>query len=175
MTDAAEATIRAESPGDFTAIARVVEAAFGQPDEARLVEALRATEGYIPALALVAEAGGEVVGHTMFTHVNLRGDDANRRILALAPVAVRPDVQRSGIGKMLVREGLRIAGDMGEPLVVVLGHPAYYPKFGFSSARAIGVVPPSEAMSDSAFMALPLRAYDASYRGTVVYPPAFGV
>jgi len=166
--------VRAEEPRQFAAIARVVEAAFGKPDEARLVAELRETGGYIPALALVAETGAEVVGHVMFTHVTLRGD-RDRAVLALAPVAVRPGEQRAGIGKALIREGLRIADELGEPLVVVLGHPAYYPKFGFSSARAMGVRPPSDEMPDAAFMALPLRAYDKSYRGTVIYPPAFGV
>lgn len=175
MPGAPPITIRPEARADHAAIARVVETAFGKPDEARLVEALRETAGYIPALALIAESGGGIAGHTMFTHVTLRGADADRRILALAPVAVHPDTQRSGIGKLLVREGLRIANEMGEALVVVLGHPAYYPKFGFAPARAQGVLPPYDTIREEAFMALPLRAYDAAFRGTVIYPPAFGM
>ncbi len=166
--------VRPERPADHAAVAEVVEAAFGGPAEAKLVELLRASDGYVPELALVADRDGAIVGHTMFTYVTLRGEE-EREVLQLAPVAVVPQQQGLGIGSELVRAGLERADARHEPLVVVQGHPTYYPRFGFESARRHGIEPPSPDISDAAFMVLRLPAYDERYRGQIVYPPAFDV
>jgi putative acetyltransferase len=164
--------VRPERPADHAAIAEVVEAAFGQPNEVKLVELVRESDGYVPELALVAEQDGAIVGHTMFTYVTLRGEE-DREVLLLAPVAVAPQRQSLGIGSALVRAGLERADARHEPLVVVQGHPTYYPRFGFESARSHGIKPPSPDIPDAAFMVLRLAAYDARHRGQIVYPPAF--
>lgn len=160
--------VRAERAEDSDAITAVVAAAFGSPDEARLVAGFRASEGYVPELALVAEEDGEVVGHVMFTLTEL---EDGTRILMLSPLAVRPDRQRAGIGTALVREGLRSSAERSEPLVIVEGDPRYYSRFGFVAASELGLERPHESIPEAAFQALPLPAYVEEARGRVVYPP----
>lgn len=165
-------TIREEAEADYARIAEVVEAAFGRPNEARLVEAIRVSDAYVPELALVADVDGEVVGHVMFSYATLRGDE-DRRVLCMAPVSVAPGWQSKGVGGALIREGLARCEARGEPLVHVLGHPGYYPRFGFEPARPHGIEPADPRTNDAAFMMLPLSTYDPSIRGRMVYPPAF--
>ncbi|HEV8685790.1 MAG TPA: N-acetyltransferase [Gaiellaceae bacterium] len=136
-----------------------------------LVELMRASPGYLPNLALVADDDGDVIGHIMFTESTVEGSDAT--ILILSPLAVRPDRQRRGIGSALVREGLRRAEEHGAPLVIVEGDPRYYSRFGFRRALELGLERPHEQIPEVAFQALPLAAYDPSLRGKVVYPPPF--
>jgi putative acetyltransferase len=165
--------IRPETPADREAIAIVTEAAFGKPLEARMVEAIRSSDGYLPELALVAEDDGAIVGHVMLSYVELA--ETGRRLLELGPISVHPDQQGIGIGSALVRATLERAEALGEPLVLVLGHPTYYPRFGFRRASELGISPPDPRIPDEAFMAVPLRAYDPSLRGRVVFPPAYSV
>jgi putative acetyltransferase len=164
--------IRSEDLPDRAAVAAVVDAAF--TDDRRvvpLVELMRASPGYLPNLALVADDDGDVIGHVMFTESTVEGSDAT--ILILSPLAVRPDRQRRGIGSALVREGLRRAEEHGAPLVIVEGDPRYYSRFGFRRALELGLERPNEQIPEVAFQALPLAAYDPSLRGKVVYPPPF--
>jgi putative acetyltransferase len=162
--------IRPETPADRDEITRVTAAAFGKQFEARMVDAIRASDGFVPELSLVAEAGGRIVGHLMLSYVGLEGQ--SRRLLELAPMSVHPDWQRRGVGSALVQEALRIAGERREPLVLVLGHPTYYPRFGFRPASEIGIVPPGD-VPDDVFMAVALQAYEPEIRGRIVFPPAF--
>jgi len=165
--------IRPEQLEDYEAIARVVRAAFeGRPNEARLVELLRAPPTYIPELALVAGEDGAIVGHIMISYATLEGDET-RQVLSLAPVSVAPERQGEGIGGALMRESIARADALGEPAIVLLGHPMYYPRFGFESARALGIEPPSPRFPDAAWMARKLSKYDARWRGRGVYPSAF--
>lgn len=163
--------IRVESRDDWNAIAAVTEAAFGKAREARMIESIRASDGFVPELSLVAEDEGAIVGHIILSYVELEGTDT--RLLELGPMSVRPEQQRSGIGSQLVRKALAAADERNEPLVLVLGHPSYYPRFGFRPASELGVTPPDPELRDEVFMAVPLRAYDPRIRGRVVFPPAF--
>lgn len=160
--------IRPETPADRDAVYVLNTAAFGQPDEADLVDRLRQRAD--PYLALVAEADGEIVGHIAFTPVTVEGAEG---VVGLAPMAVAPDWQREGIGSVLVREGLRVCAEAGVTAVVVLGHPAYYPRFGFVPAHTVGLRDDYGAPPE-AFMALELvpgALTEAS--GTVRYHDAF--
>ena len=145
--------IRAERPEDSSLIRHVNELAFGAPAEADLVDALRLACG--DALSLVADDGA-IVGHILFTPVVV--EDRQRHVvgMGLAPMAVRPDRQRQGIGLQLVRRGLDILRERGCPFVVVVGHPEYYPRFGFEPASTRGLVSQWEGIPDSAFMVLVL-------------------
>lgn len=145
-------------------------AAFGREEEARLVDAIRASDRYVAELSLVAVDSGEIVGHVMLSYVDLDGRD----VLQLSPLSVAPDRQSEGIGSALSRKALRLADKRGEPLVVVLGHPTYYPRFGFRPASSLGIEPPDPSMPGEAFMVVPLGAYEPTLRGRVTFPPAFG-
>ena len=129
--------IRYATPADRSAIQSVVEAAFGRADEAQLVEQLRAADDAM--FELVAEEAGEVVGHIMFSRLWADRDDL---YAALAPLAVKPELQRGGRGSQLVRAGLESAPQFGAVGVVVLGDPAYYGRFGFSSELAARIEAP---------------------------------
>jgi putative acetyltransferase len=161
--------VRPERPEDFDAIHSIVAQAFGREDEATLVRRLRAGDAYVPDLAFVAEQDGEVVGHIMLTYAKLDG----ARVLSLAPLSVKPDCQRAGIGIALTKAALERADARGEPLVVVLGHPTYYPRFGFEPARPLGIEPSDPNIPDDVFMVVRLRSYDPKFRGQIVYPSAF--
>lgn len=127
--------IRAEEAGDVPGIRDVNATSFGREDEARLVDGLR-EEGYA-RLSLVAEEGGRLVGHIMFSEAVIRTvSDALVGALALGPVGVIPERQGRGVGSALVREGLDRCARAGHSIVVLLGHPGYYPRFGFSAERA---------------------------------------
>lgn len=134
-----------------------------------MIEAIRASDRFVPELSLVAEAEGEIIGHVLLSYVDLAGE----RVLELGPISVVPHLQRQKIGSLLVREGVRRAELRGETLVLALGHPEYYPRFGFVRASTLGIEPPEDHIPDGAWMALPLTAYDASLKGRVTFPPAF--
>lgn len=158
--------IRYARPADRPAIAQVVEAAFGQSDEARLVERLRASGDAL--FELVSDDGGDVNGHILFSRL---WADSQHLYAALAPLAVRPGLQRAGVGSALVRASLDSAREFGAHGVIVLGHPAYYPRFGFSADTAAQVR--SVYAGGPGFMALALEpgAFDAPL--SVSYPDAF--
>jgi putative acetyltransferase len=135
-------------------------------------ERIRASEAFIPELALVAEDASGVIAHVMLSWVAVEGG-SRPRILNLTPVSVRPDRQRIGVGSRLIRDALRRAEQAGEPAVMVEGIPAYYPRFGFERASALGFVAPYPAIPDDAFMIKRLRGYRADLAGRIVYPDAF--
>lgn len=169
--------IRTETPADFDVIDDIVTNAFGRPDEAALVRRLRSfADRYVPELALVAEDdAGRVIGHVMLTYVDLIDAGGGvSAVLELAPLAVAPDNQRSGTGAALTRTSLRLADEMGEPLVLVLGHATYYPRHGFEPAADHGIEPPDPAMRPSFFVAPLSRFADCPNGGRVDFGPAFG-
>lgn len=163
--------VRPERRADLPAIRTVNEAAFGTSEEADLVDALR-TEGRV-LLSLVAERDGTIVGHVLFSRMWIRTAGGRIDAVALAPVAVDPASQRQGIGSRLILDGLAALRERGERIVLVLGHPAYYPRFGFSSERAASLASP---FPTDAFMVLELApgALDG-VSGSVEYPQAFGL
>ena len=161
--------IRLESsnPPEHRQIHAVHQAAFGQPDEADLVDNLR-TEGVVLA-SIVAELDERIAGHILFTRMWIGTTSA----AALAPLAVLPEYQRHGIGAKLITRGLELLRESGERIVIVLGHPEYYARFGFSTAKARDLESP---FPPEAYMALELipGALDG-VRGKVKYARAFGL
>ena len=163
-------TTRPETVADAAAIREVNLAAFPSEEEADLVDALRASEAWIDGLSIVAEdAEGTVVAHALLTRCHV--DDVPA--LALAPCAVLPRVQGTGAGSAAIRAGLEAARALGENLVIVLGHPDYYRRFGFISASGFGIHASFE-VPDEALMALALDPSAESPRGTIAYPAPFG-
>ena len=167
--------IRVEDSDSFeerSVIRTVNEAAFGGPDEADLVDKLRADGQAL--ISLVAELDAGPVGHILFSRMWIRSQTgALVSAVALAPVAVLPEHQRRGIGGRLIRYGLELLRGRGEKIAIVVGHPHYYPRFGFSTEKAQALESPFPA---EAFMAIELSTGALEgVRGSVVYPAAFGI
>ena len=157
-------------------IAEVVRAAFaGHPEDvAAFVERIRASEQFIPELALVAEDSSGVIAHVMLTWVGVEGG-SRTKILNLTPVSVRPDRQRIGIGTRLIWNALGRVERAGAPAIMVEGIPAYYPRFGFERATALGFISPDPKIPDDAFMVKRLPGYRPDLAGQIIYPAAFDV
>lgn len=147
--------VRPERPEDVATIRHVNVLAFAQPAEADLVDILR--DACREAVSLVAEDEG-VVGHILFTPVTVDCDGRRVVGMGLAPMAVRPERQRQGVGTALVTRGLEVLRARGCPFVVVVGHPEYYPRFGFVPASTLGLTSQWEGMPDATVMAVVLDA-----------------
>lgn len=162
--------IRAEEPGDRSAVYAVNAAAFETHSEAELVNALR--DQVQPVISLVAEENGVITGHIMFTPVTL-SEKPELKIMGLAPMAVAPEYQRQGIGSALVRAGLEECRRLGFGAAVVLGHPGFYPRFGFSPSVSFGIGCEFEA-PEEAFMVLELQpGFLNGAAGKIRFHPAF--
>jgi putative acetyltransferase len=161
--------IRPEREPDRDAVRRVHATAFTTPEEADLVDALRA--GADPLVSLVAEDAGEIVGHVMFSPVTL--PDPRLRLMGLAPLAVVPERQRGGVGGALTRAGLERCREIGAGAVVVLGHPDYYPRFGFVRADAYGIGCPFDAPAEAWMVAELEPGYLRGAGGTARWHAAF--
>lgn len=162
--------IRAEEPGDIDAIREVVEQAFCDednplPGEPGLIDALRGGPAWVPELSMVGEVDGRVVAHALLSRVAVQGRDA----LVLGPVAVLPERQRRGIGAAVVRAGLAAARARGERLVLVLGSPAYYGRFGFEPASRYGLTSAWSQAGD-AWQCLALDGRAPREAGHVAFP-----
>ncbi len=163
--------IRQEREGDSDEIRCVVKAAFDgaehtDGDEHNLVDRLRDSAEYIPALSLVAEINNEIVGYAMFSRIYIDETEA----IALAPLAVLPGFQNRGIGRTLIKEGHRRAMDSKYPCSVILGYPEYYSKSGYIPAASFGITAPFDVPSQF-YMVFPFKA--GVPHGTVRYSRAF--
>ncbi|MFC1958252.1 GNAT family N-acetyltransferase [Chloroflexota bacterium] len=164
-------TIRKETPEDIDSIRYVNEQAFGQKEEAEIIEKLR-NHGVL-TISLVAAQNDEIVGHIAFSPVTVESDCSSFEAIALAPMAVLPEYQRKGIGSQIVQAGLEECRRLGYETVVVMGHPDYYPRFGFVMARPKGIDCEFEA-PDEAWMILELQEGAlAGRQGTVRFQAEF--
>jgi len=172
----AAAAIRPERQDEHDLIRAVVRAAFSHHTEVGgLVDALRRSPVFVPALSLVATVDDAVVGHVMLTRAEVVDPDHTRHdVLVLSPLSVSPPQQRQGIGAALVARALEAAEAMGEQVVVLQGSPRYYPRFGFRDSRTLGITMdlPDWAPPEAA-MACPLTAYAPTTRGHLVESQPF--
>ena len=167
--------IRRETPNDYKEVYALISEAFASAEHADgteqdLTAALRKSASFIPELSLVAESGGRLAGHVLFTRITIGGQEA----LALAPLSVRPEYQRQGIGTALMNEGHRIAKELGYSYSVVLGSERYYPRVGYVPAERFGIVAP-EGVPSVNFMARKLREDAGPISGPVCYAKEFGM
>ena len=164
-------TLRDEQLGDIEAIRDVNQRAFGQPQESQLVDALRANGGVF--LSLVATLENRVVGHILYSPVSIDTDSSNLVGAGLGPVAVLPAYQGQGIGGKLIDAGNRRLSEMGYPFVVVLGHPEYYPRFGFTPASGYGIQSQWDVPDDVFMVFIIDQARMAGVSGVAIYRPEF--
>ncbi len=172
-------TIRQEQIEDYEITEQVVKWAFENAEQSdkrehHLVARLRKSDAFVPQLSLVAvKEDGQIVGHILLSEIKIINEEKAMTSLALAPVSVLPSEQNKGIGKLLIEQALKEAETLGYSSVVVLGHPGYYPKFGFTKASLWKIKAPFE-VPDEAFMALALqeKALD-QVSGVVEYPEVF--
>lgn len=165
--------IRARAPADDGAIYELVKQAFkssphASGDEQDLVVRLRKTSAYVPELSLVADADGEIIGHIMFTQIKI-GDETQ---LILAPLAVLPARQKQGVGKALILRGHDIAKRAGYGFSVLVGHPSYYPKFGYRAASAFGLTC-AQSVPSECFMACDLQKSGRMLNAQMSIPAVF--
>jgi putative acetyltransferase len=165
--------IRPEKPDDRDGISEVTRQAFGCEEEVGLIIDIRNSEYFIPELSLVAVEGNTIVGHVLFSKIKLETGTEEKQVLTLAPMAVSPEFQKQGVGIQLVKAGLEEAARLGYTIVAVIGHPGYYPRFGFTPARACGIDVRFE-VPDEAFMVLGLvdGALD-DVEGIIKFSPPF--
>ena len=163
--------VRHEVAEDRAAIRRVNELAFGRSNEADLVDALR--EVALPHISLVALIDGQVTGHIFFSPVSIESDEDSITAMGLAPMSVLPDHQNQGIGTLLVREGLKECRRIGYSIVVVVGHPKYYPRFGFEPAGPKGLRSEYDVPEEVFMVAELTEGALAGRRGLVKYHPEF--
>lgn len=162
-----------ETDADRPAIYEVVSTAFGRTPEAELIDVIRQSPNFIPELSLVAKEEGNVLGHILLSRILIEAEERIISALALAPLAVTPSRQHQGIGSQLVQVGLSRCRELGHTIVVVLGEPQYYGRFGFQTASKFSVQAPF-VVPDEAFMVLELKPGALiSIRGTVRYPAYF--
>ena len=165
--------IRTETAGDIHAVRKLNKKAFKGNSESKLVDAIREADYFIPGLSIVAEKGGIIVGHILFSPIKIKEEGVTTPALALAPMAVLPEYQNQGVGSALIKYGLKECGKLGHKIIVVVGHDEYYPRFGFVRAMSKGLKLPFEA-PDEVFMVLELAPGALNgVKGTVEYPREF--
>lgn len=167
--------LRPEEAKDYPAVYAVIKSAFASAahadgNEQDLVSALRQSDAFLPEMSLVAEIDGKIVGHILFTKVDIGGSVQ----LALAPLSVLPEYQRRGFGSALIGEGHRRAQELGYAYSIVLGSETYYPRMGYVPAKNFGIAPPF-AVADENFMACKLRVDAPAISGVVQYAKEFGI
>lgn len=162
--------IRRETPADVDAIRAVTAAAFAPSEfEPRLVDELRADPGWLPALSLVAtDPAGVVIGHVVATRAHVGPSP----VLGLGPLSVHPRHHARGVGSALVHAVLGAADALAEPLVALLGNPAYYHRFGFVLSSSVGILPPDPAWQPH-FQVRTLASYTPALTGTFAYAEPF--
>ena len=165
-------SIRAEKEADVDAIWKINAEAFDTKEEADLVNALR--DSGVSHISLVYEKNNELLGHILFTPVELIGDTSDLKLMGLAPMAVSPKLQNKGIGASLIKAGIQQCINEGYDAIIVLGHPDYYPKFGFVPSVKYGIKTEYDVPED-VFLVLEIKENSLNgKKGTIKYHEAFG-
>lgn len=173
-----EVTLRQENENDFESVFQLIEKAFEKEEysdhkEQFLVERLRNSEAFIPELSIVAELDGKIVGHILFTKLQIKNESQTFPSLALAPVSVLPEFQGKGIGSKLILHGHEIAKSLGYKSVILLGHQDYYPRFGYELCEKYDIKMPFDVPAENCMIFALTENALSGINGEVVYPKAF--
>ena len=169
-------TVRTEGSGEQPLVRAVTEAAFGRALEADIVDGVRGTADWLADGSIVAlDENRRVIGHVLLSRGRLVGSDGSATDIGMiGPVSVMPELQRRGIGGQLMRAAISAAVVLRLPIICLLGHPTYYPRFGFELARPLGIEAQDPAWPDEAWMVFRLPAWTPALRGMARFAPAFG-
>jgi predicted N-acetyltransferase YhbS len=172
--------LRQEEEKDYAQVFNLVEQAFKDAEysdhqEHFLVEKLRKSDAFIPELSIVAEINNEIVGHILFTKLFVRSDSEIFSSLSLAPVSVKPEYQRKGIGSQLINEGHKIAKELGYESVILIGHENYYPKFGYKKTSNFGISFPFDIPEENGMAIELVKDGLKNVKGVVKYRKEFGI
>lgn len=167
--------VRQERVKDYKEVYKLIKDAFASAEHADgneqdLVEDLRKGDAFIPELSLVAEVDKELIGHILFTKAKVGNDD----VLVLAPLSIKPEYQKQGVGTALINEGHKIAKEMDYQYSLVLGSETYYPRFGYKSVEQFGIEVPKGIPKEN-FMAIKLQENTKIISGAVSYAKEFGI
>lgn len=167
--------IRTENGSDFEKVYKLNFQSFGnREDESRLIERIRKSEGFVPELSLVAEKDGEIVGHLLLSKAIVENQDEKHTVIVLAPIAVHPAYQKQGVGTRLIEEGKKRCEALGYRLILLIGHPEYYPRLGFQPARRFGLELKQFEVPDEVFMVYEVEKEALhKIKGELKYPAAF--
>ena len=170
--------IRTENKSDYQAVFELIEKAFETEEysdhtEQFLVERLRNSSDFIPALSIIAEFDSRVVGHILLTKIKINNSEQSFDSLSLAPVSVLPGFQKRGIGGMLIKAAHKKAEELGHQSIILIGHKAYYPKFGYSEAAEFGIELPFDAPRENCMAIELVKNGLNGVMGMVEYPKEF--
>jgi len=167
--------IRTESVKDFKEVYNVNFLAFGnREDESKLIERIRNSEEFIPELSIVAEIDNEIVGYILLSKATVENMEEKQEVIVLAPIAIKPIYQKQGIGSKLINEGLKRCKELGFNIVFLIGHPEYYPKFGFKPAKRYRFELKQFEVPKDVFMVCELNEGELqNIKGELKYPKSF--
>ncbi|MBM6995984.1 N-acetyltransferase [Paenibacillus sp. DXFW5] len=167
--------IRTETERDFNEVYKLNYLAFGnREDESKLVERIRKSNEYIPELSIIAEMENEIVGHLLLSKAKVEDHENAYTVIVLAPIAVKPNRQKQGIGSRLIEEGIRRCRTLGYGIILLIGHPSYYPRLGFQPARKHGLDLKQFEVPDEVFMVYEVEEGKLKeIKGELKYPKAF--
>jgi predicted N-acetyltransferase YhbS len=167
--------IRTETEKDFDEVYKLNYLAFGnREDESKLVERIRKSDEYVPELSIIAEMDNEIVGHLLLSKAVVEDHENVFTVIVLAPIAVKPNRQKQGIGSRLIEEGIRRCKTLGYGIILLIGHPSYYPRLGFQPARKYGLELKQFEVPDEVFMVYEVvEGKLKEIKGELKYPKAF--
>jgi len=165
--------IRHEKKSDYSTIYEINKLAFNGENESKLIQTLRKSENFNKNLSLVAVNGEKIVGHILFTPITIETKEKSFLALALAPLAVHPEFQNQGIGSLLIKQGLNACERLKYGIIIVIGHPKYYPRFGFIPAINKGLKVPFEVREEAFLVKENISGSLNGVEGTVKYPQPF--
>ena len=167
--------IRTETSSDFEEVFNLNYLAFGnREDESKLIERIRSSDEFIPELSIVAEIDNEIVCHILLSKATVEDQEKESIVIVLAPIAVKPNFQKQGIGSLLIEEGIRRCKALEYGIILLIGHPSYYPRLGFKPARKYGIELKQFEVPDEVFMVYEVEDGKLqNIKGELIYPKAF--